>query len=162
MAVITISRQYGSGGDEIALKVAERLGYDHVNKELISEVARRARVPESEVERLDEKGEGAISRFLSKLFSSERYLSYLGSAYWEMAPPCYPSEPVPSMSFLNREDLLKFLKATILDLYERGNVVIVGRGGQAILRGKPGVIHVRIVAPFEARVRRVAAMTGAG
>ena len=51
MAVVTISRQHASGGDEIPLKLAERLGYDHVNKKLISEVARRASVPESQIRR---------------------------------------------------------------------------------------------------------------
>ena len=160
MAVITISRQYGSGGDEIAIKLAERLGYEHVNKELISEIARRAKVPETEVERLDERGEGAISRFLSKLFSSDRYLSYLGTAYWEMSVPCYLESCAPDMGFLNREDYLKFIEAAISDLYRRGNVVIVGRGGQVILKDKPGVVHVRVVAPLNARVRRVAVILG--
>jgi cytidylate kinase len=164
LAVVTVSRQHASGGDEIALRLAEKLGYEHVNKELISEVARRASVPESEVERFDDRAESPISRFLSKLFSSERYMSYLGvgSAYLESGVPYY----LPDSSFLEmcssevcsleREEFVRFITATILDLYGRGDVVIVGRGGQAILRDKPGVVHVRIIAPFKSRCRRLA------
>ncbi len=164
MAVVTISRQHASGGDEIALKLAERLGYDHVNKELISEVARRASVPESEVERFDDRAESPISRFLSKLFSSEKYASYLGigSAYLESSAPYY----LPSIALLEvcsadlpsleREEFVRFITATIKDLHRRGNVVIVGRGGQAVLRNESDVVHIRIVAPFKFRCQRLA------
>jgi cytidylate kinase len=56
---------------------------------------------------------------------------------------------------LNEEQGVAFMHSTIMGAYQRGNVVIVGRGGQAILREQPGVLHVRITAPLGARVLRV-------
>ena len=50
---------------------------------------------------------------------------------------------------------INLVKDTIVAAFERDNVVIVGRGGQAVLRDKPGVLHVRITAPQGARALRV-------
>jgi cytidylate kinase len=48
-----------------------------------------------------------------------------------------------------------------LAAHKLGNIVIVGRGGQSVLRGSPGVLHVRIEAPPDARIQRVVSQTGA-
>ena len=68
MGVVTISRQYGSDGRSVGFKLAEKLGYLYMDKELIVEVARRAGVPVEEVERFDEMPEGDIK------FSIKRFL----------------------------------------------------------------------------------------
>ncbi|HSO28066.1 MAG TPA: cytidylate kinase family protein, partial [Anaerolineales bacterium] len=51
MAVITLSRQFGSGGDEIAFEVADRLGYRYLDKQLLAEIA--AEVSFTEVQMVD-------------------------------------------------------------------------------------------------------------
>lgn len=48
------------------------------------------------------------------------------------------------------------LRQVMEELYAEGRVVILGRAGQALLRGKPGVLHVRLIAPPELRAQRVA------
>ena len=107
MAVITISRQYGSGGNEIATRVSEMLGYRYFDKELMTRQAGSGSSPTETVEALDETK--SITR----------------------------------------------VQGIIRAAYEQGNIVIVGRGGQAILKGLPGVLHVRIEAPLGDRIRRV-------
>ena len=69
MGLITLSRQYGSDGRTVGLKVAQLLGYHYVNKEIISQVAEEANVPVSEVERFDEKPESAALRVLKKFLA---------------------------------------------------------------------------------------------
>ncbi|MCU0607498.1 MAG: cytidylate kinase-like family protein, partial [Candidatus Edwardsbacteria bacterium] len=59
--------------------------------------------------------------------------------------------------FFNSEQYLKLTRAAIESLYAKGDVVLVGRGGQVLLAGKPRCLHLRFAAPLEARVKR---MTG--
>jgi len=119
MSVITISRQLGSLGTEIARGVAEKLDYEYVDKEKIGKTLTEYGLPEPDVERFDEK-----------------------------KPPFWDSWQIQRRKFLH------FIQAVIYDLAGKGNVVIVGRGGQVLLKDLPGVLHLRIVAPFELRVRR--------
>ena len=71
MAVVTISRQLGSGARAIGLRAAELLGYDVVDKALITEVADQARVDEEEVAEIDEVEEPGVRGFLSRWFTME-------------------------------------------------------------------------------------------
>ncbi|MFN8455486.1 MAG: cytidylate kinase-like family protein [Anaerolineae bacterium] len=59
------------------------------------------------------------------------------------------------MAELDEAQSVAFVQSTIQAAYQRGNMVIVGRGGQAILKGKPDVLHVRIEAPLDVRNHRV-------
>ena len=75
MGVITISREYGSDGRTVARKVAEALSYHNIDKELLVEVAQKAQVPVSEVERYDELPEHPALRILRKFLTwIRRYL----------------------------------------------------------------------------------------
>jgi len=74
LVVITLARQFGSGGEEIARKVAQSLGYDYVDKELIAAVAQEVRVDEAEVHRFDERGRHPITHFLIKYLIGERHI----------------------------------------------------------------------------------------
>ena len=61
---------------------------------------------------------------------------------------------------LSKKEIRAFRKAlrqVMEELYDAGNVVILGRAGQIILRERPGVLHVRVVAPARLRAERVAA-----
>ena len=69
MGIITVSREYGSDGRTVGLKVAECLGYHYVDKELIVRVSLEANVPVSEVENLDERPEPSIMRGLRKFLA---------------------------------------------------------------------------------------------
>jgi len=158
MSVITVSRQFGSEGDVVAKKVAELLKYDYVDRELIFEVARRANVPPDEVEKFDERVENPVMRFLRRLIIPGTYPILVSDMpEWTIM---YDEEPIAKMSIQDQKEYLKFIRTTIEQLWQRGNVVIVGRGGQMVLRDKKDVFHVRIIASLEHRLEVVMKQTG--
>ncbi len=120
MAVITISRQMGSLGCQVADEIARCLSYRVFWREVINEAAIRAGVPEVALATIDE-------------------LDLLGLRPSPDARKAYHAAVHEIMMELTRE----------------GNVVIVGRAGQVILRGKPDVLHVRVYAPLELRIARI-------
>jgi cytidylate kinase len=72
----------------------------------------------------------------------------------EKKPPFWDSWQVQRKKFLH------FLEAVIYDFAQKGNVLIVGRGGMVLLKDLPGVLHLRVIAPFEMRVKRFLAEKG--
>ncbi|MGC9394920.1 MAG: AAA family ATPase [Anaerolineae bacterium] len=146
MPVITISRQYGSSGDAIAKRVCEALGYSYFDKNLMAQVASETSISESDVVDFSEdtyKMRGFLDRLLGRRRSAAD--AWTNSA----AQGALPVEALDEARSVN------LIKETIIGAHRHDNVVIVGRGGQAILREHPGVLHVRIVAPLGARVLRV-------
>ena len=125
MPVITISRQLGSLGTEIAQGAAGKLNYEYVDKERIEHALSKYGVNAPEIEKFDEKRPSFWDYFL-----------------------------------LQKKRFLHSLEAVIYDFARKGNVVIVGRGGQVLLKYLPGVLHVRIIAPFEVRLKRILATNG--
>jgi CMP/dCMP kinase len=141
MAVITISRQYGSEGDEIAAHVCQILGYQAFNKQLMMKVAAEVGLTEGEVVDFTED-QHRVRGFLDRLLG---------------APPLImtQSHTWSEVKLIDEADSIPLVQSIIRTAYKHGNVVIVGRGGQAVLRSDPGVLHVRIEAPLETRVDRV-------
>jgi len=125
MTVITLSRQLGSLGCEVADAVAQQLGYRKAWRGLINQAARRARTPEMALEMLDELGILGIK---------------------------------PSLSV--EKEYLGAIRELIEELARDDNIVIVGRGGQAVLQGWPNTLHVRVIAPLGVRVKRLAEEQG--
>lgn len=140
MRAITVSREYGAGGGEIARRLTKRLGWQLVDHALVTQVAETLGENEEDAEQHDERGEG----FSSRLFASLQWISPWGP----VAPPPLPYE---QQAARRHQALTKVILAT----YDVGNAVIVGRGGQCILAGHRDVLHARIVAPLAARVAYV-------
>ncbi len=128
MAVITISRQFGSGGEFIAREISRNLDYLLVNKAMISERLKEFVVSEPELTIFDEK----------KIVNSEEYSS-INEA----------EERVKFSRYL--ENLQNFF----YDLAIRENLVILGRGGQVLFKDFPPAVHVKVVAPLKNRIERV-------
>lgn len=146
MPVITISRQFGSGGDAIARRVCEALGYSYFDKNLMARVATEAGISESDIVDFPEdtyKMRGFLDRLLGRRRSAAE--AWISNA----AQRALPVETLDEARSVN------LVKDTLLGAHKHDNVVIVGRGGQAILREYPGVLHVRVVAPLGARVLNV-------
>lgn len=155
MCVVTVSRQLGSGGDLIAHRVAEELGYDALDKNLITAVAHMANVSEFEVERYDEKGVSYLRRFLRDLVIPR---SPGAIPFWDVGFPddmsasmLVSEQDLQQVIYLDHEKCLRFVQLVVRDFAERGDVVILGRAGQAILTDRADAVHVRTVAPIEAR-----------
>ncbi|MCL4296730.1 MAG: cytidylate kinase family protein [Anaerolineae bacterium] len=151
MAVITISRQYGSGGDEVAACICELLGYRYFDKRLMIQLATEAGLSPAEVIDFSEDNY-KVQGFLKRLFEGRGARAGARVSTWTEGPGGIKIEQVAE---LDEAQSITFAQSTIQAAYILGNVVIVGRGGQALLAGKAGVLHVRIEAPLADRDLRV-------
>jgi cytidylate kinase len=138
--IITIEREYGSGGALIARQLAERLGWKFWDQEITAEIARVARVTSKAAERCDERVDSLVYR-LFKVYargSYERALPIEGEA-----------------EGFDTDRMVSLLHTVIEDVASRGDCVIVGRGSSYILRNRPDAAHFFIYAPLEEKIRRV-------
>lgn len=135
--VITIGRQFGSGGREIGKLVAERLGIAYYDKELLCEAAKKAGVSPEFFEKSDEK----FPKFFSGLFSFTMgynpYTLYAGS------------------SSISDDTLYRAQSDFIHSVAEKHSCVIVGRSADYVLRDHPRCANVFIHAPIEECVKRI-------
>ncbi|RPJ48846.1 MAG: cytidylate kinase-like family protein [Chloroflexi bacterium] len=149
MAIITISRQYGSGGDEIAEQVCELLGYQYFDKRMIARATADAGLSEQEIVDYSEENH-KVRSFLDRLFGRQAVVAQ--TRVWrEDATGVRSAEDIK----LSEETALSLVQKAVRSAYKVGNMVIVGRGGQVILKEGPDVLHVRIEAPLEERIQRV-------
>ena len=138
MAVVTISRVLGSGGDEIAAGVARNLGYELVDNALIVKVAERAGVSVDSAASFDEKYQSRAFEWLMNFIEPR-----VGKILTEQG------------SHLDPQSFIEYCKTIIRGLAEEGNVVIVGRAGQFILSDFDNAFHVRIIAGTDFRTGRI-------
>jgi cytidylate kinase len=148
MAVITISRQYGSGGGETARRVCELLGYRLFDKRLLAALASAMGLLGGKVVDLNEY-EHEVPSFLEQLLP--RRVPVAEATTIEPG-----SGGATTTVELDEAEMLDVVRGAIRAAAKLGDVVILGRGGQVILAGEPGVLHARLVAPLDDRVRRVA------
>lgn len=152
MAVITVSRQQGSGGMDIALRVSELLGYRCFDKRLMAEVmAREGFTDQTFIDYHED--EYRLRGFVDRLLGYRRPKTIADVGFWDANPEAMKETAV---AVLDEHQAVWLVRRAIEVAHQRGDVVIVGRGGQAILRDKPDVLHVRIEAPLELRTQRIA------
>ena len=150
MAVITVSRQYGSGGDEIVSRLCELLNYTYFDKRLLAREATAAGLSEAEV--IDAWEDNyKVSGLFERLFSREPRLAGASRSWLETPGGAMVAE----RSEVDFDAATRFVRRAIEHAYDRGEVVIVGRGGQVVLQDRPGVLHVRIESPMVVRVSNV-------
>ena len=130
--IITISRETGSGGHTVGRLLAEKLGYDFYDKEIVASVAGRMGIDEKLIL---ENGEN---------MSDQDYIDMKSG----FVPHCRKLE-VPY------EEIREAQEKVIKSIADKGNCVIVGRGADYILRERRDAFHVFIHADMEHRVRRV-------
>lgn len=135
--VITIGRQFGSGGRELGKKLADKLGIRYYDKELLCEAAKNAGVSEEFFEKSDEK----FPRFFSGLFSFTMgynpYTLYSGS------------------TSISDDSLYKAQSDFIRSVADKESCVIVGRSADYVLRDHPRCVNVFVHAPLEECVKRI-------
>ncbi len=140
MAVITISRQSGSQGNEITRILCERLGYNYFDKTMMTQLAVELGWDPEKIE------DRSADTHHAKTFLDQIFINF-------QAPFGPSTAEFRRAQYVERELLnVSQVKHMILSAYEHGNVVIVGRGSQVVLAGKPGVLHVRVVAPLDKRI----------
>ncbi len=161
MAVLTVSRQLGSRGNEIAAGVAERLSLRFVDREVIHRAAQEAGVPHATLLELSYEGQRSlIERVLDIVntipvipqvphASRRKTTAPMALPFSNILTPATPIFTQPMVGYV------RVVEQIIRDLADQGNVMIVGRGGQMILRGRDDTLHVHIIAPFDQRVETV-------
>ena len=140
--VLTIAREYGSGGAVIGRRISERLGWKLLDKAFIDNVAHAAKVDPQLARRFDERTDSWLQR-----------LAHQGAGRWRGAfeGAVIVSQP----DFFDAETMAALAQNMIEEASQRGNCVIVGRGAQCVLRGRKDVFHVFIYAPWAERVARI-------
>ncbi|HEU5229766.1 MAG TPA: cytidylate kinase-like family protein [Ktedonobacteraceae bacterium] len=151
MRAIALSRQYGSGGGEIAMRLASRLGWLLSDHEIVACVARELGISEAEATERDEYAEGMVSRLLSNM-----------QFYEPAVLVAVPASMVPQICGYDVQLYAEALQRVVMATVEAGQVVIVGRGGQMLLGNRPDVLLVRIIAPFAVRIANVMRHEGIG
>src|SRR5579862_8834104 len=139
--IVTIEREYGSGGGEIAQLLATRLGWKLWDQLLTEEIARLANCPKDVVEVREERTDPLYYR----LFKSFLRGSYEGSLN------------AHKLNLVDSESILKFTQRVVEHAAKRGNSVIVGRGSQHFLRNRQDTLRLFLYAPKENKVRRLMA-----
>src|SRR3984957_9583606 len=141
MTIVTIEREYGSGGGDIAQLLATRLGWKLWDQQLTEEIARLADCPKSVVEVREEKTDPLYYR----LFKSFLRGSYEGSLN------------AHKLNLVDSECILKFTEQVVQHAAKAGDSVIVGRGSQHFLRNRQDAVRIFLYAPREDKVRRLLA-----
>jgi cytidylate kinase len=139
--IITIEREYGSGGGEIAQLLAKQLGWKLWDQLLTEEIARLADCPKAVVEGREERTDPLYYR----LFKSFLRGSYEGSLN------------AHKLNLVDSECILKFTEQVVQHAAKSGNSVIVGRGAQQFLRNRKDALRVFLYAPREDKVLRLLA-----
>jgi cytidylate kinase len=135
MPIVTITRQYGSGGSEVAERVARTLGWHLYDNSVVDEVAARLGLTVAEVSAREER--------LPSL--SERLAEAISLASPEVMPTVGDVAVAPS-----EERIVQVTQRVIEEAVQAGPAVLVGRGAQCLLATRSDALHVFCYAPIEA------------
>jgi cytidylate kinase len=138
--VITIEREYGSGGADIARQLAECLGWQLWDQHLTDEIARQLDCDSGAVEEHAERRDALHYR----LFKAFLRGSFEGSLH-------------PHMKMVDADCIREVAERAVTAAAKSGNSVIVGRGSAYYLRDRPDALHVFVYAPIDAKVQRLRA-----
>ena len=146
MAILTVSRLYGSGGSEIAARCAEILGWSLLDNTVVDAVAARMGLSVAEVRDREERVPSLVERLTSAMA--------MGSQEW-MAPMAAAKRPTD-------EQLIEVTRHVIEEAIATGPLVVVGRGAQAMLAARQDALHVFCYAPRKALIARTMRREGVG
>jgi CMP/dCMP kinase len=137
--LITIAREFGAGGSELAEAIGERLGWPVLDRELAHRVARRLELDPEVVERMDEHAPTLLARVASAMLV------------------CPPEAPlfIDAAAVLSPDAIAHATRLELLDAVRTPPLVIVGHGGQCLFHDRPRTLHLRLVAPIRDRIARV-------
>ena len=138
--VLTVNREFGSGGGRIAQTIAENLGWKLLDKDIIDAIAYAAHVDANVVRRYDEHVESWLRRLNQQAMRSAALAAGL---------------ELRDNAVFDAQEMVKISQNVIEQAYFDGNCVIVGRGSQCVLQHKPDAYHVFVYAPHRQRILRL-------
>ena len=137
--LVTISREFGAGGSELAAALGTRLGWPVLDHDIVHRVAEELRLDDDTVERLDEHWPSLLARIANVLIVPQ--------------PEMFTF--VPASDVTSHDAIAEAARAVIEEAAASPPLIVVGHGAQCILAGRPDAMQVRVVAPHAARLRRV-------
>ena len=138
MAILTVSRLYGSGGSEVAAIVAEALGWSLLDNAVVDAVAARMGLSVAEVQAREERVPSLVERLTSAMA--------MGSQEW--------ASPIAAAKRPTDEQLIEVTRHVIEEAILRGPLVVVGRGTWQMLAEREDTLHVFCYAPRKALIAR--------
>lgn len=127
--IVTISREFGSGGRELGKRLADKLGFAYYDREIITEVAKKTEMAEQYIQNISEKG---ISPYPFQFAKSFVMYSNLQK---------------------HQTEILVVEQKVIKELAQKGNCVIVGRGANSILK-EYNPMNIFVYADMESKINR--------
>ena len=146
MAVLTVSRLYGSGGSEVAAIVARSLGWSLLDNAVVDAVAARMGLSVAEVQAREERVPSLVERLTAAMA--------MGSQEW-VSPNAAVQRPTD-------EQMIEVTHRIIDEAIARGPLVVVGRGTQEMLAEREDTLHVFCYAPRKALTARTMQREGVG
>jgi cytidylate kinase len=143
--LLTVNREFGSGGGRIAQAIAESLGWKLLDKDIIDAIAYAAHVDPRVVQRYDEHVESWLRRLNQQAMRSAALAAGL---------------ELRENAVFDAEEMVKISQKIIEQAHADGNCVIVGRGSQCVLQHKPDAFHAFVYAPHKERLQRLRARLG--
>ena len=137
--IITVSSLYGGGGPEVAERIAKAMDWNLLDHELLKKIAERANVDEKVAARYDQHVDPWFNRMVKAIWRGGSERGAAGSGEGRM----------------DCEGMLEFTRNAMHEAADIGNCVIMGRGGQCILRERHDAFHIFLYAPTEYRARRL-------
>jgi cytidylate kinase len=137
--VVTIAREYGSGGAEVGRRTAEKLGWYLLDRQIIERVAAMGKIDRAWAEEADEQSCAWWERVLN--------------GFRHGGPEVYVGDVADAG--VDRDSLQKFTAYVIQEAAKAGNCVIVGRSSQCVLRNEPRAMHVLVYAPLAEKIERM-------
>ncbi len=163
MPVVTISSQYGGGARDVARRLCRDLGLEYIDQTVLVDASRQLGRTVSEVAEKDERTDSLrarlghfLQRALERSAAGGAIDPMLGSGNLElMLSQSYQELSDGGSSVVDDRAILSTTSQIMLDIARRGNVVIIGRGSQMVLREFPEVSHVQLVAEPSVALSRV-------
>lgn len=138
MAVITISKEFGTHSEKVASLAAQKLGYEYIGKALIARIAKELHISESEAEIFRKTSQSRILRFV------DRYTCSIVQKVVDREHGC-----------LDDNNYYETTKKLVEKSYEAGDAIILGWGGQCLLKGKSNTLHVHLKKDAEMKINEV-------
>ena len=138
--ILTVNREFGSGGGRIAQTIAEWLGWKLLDRDIIDAIAYAAHVDKNVVRHYDEHVDSWLRRINQQAMRSAALAAGL---------------ELGEDSVFDAEEMVKISQKIIEKAHADGNCVIVGRGSQCVLQCRPDVFHAFVYAPYKERIERL-------
>jgi cytidylate kinase len=138
MAVITISKEFGTESEKVASLAADKLGYEYIGKNLIADIAKELNISENEAAMFRQTSQSRILRFV------DRYTCSIVQKVVDREHGC-----------LDDHNYYEVTQKLVQNVYEAGDVIILGWGGQCLLKGKPDTLHVRLIKDMDLKIKAV-------